>query len=1080
MKTTALPAAQGLYHPAHEHENCGVGFLANIDGKASHSIVTRGMNILCKLTHRGAVGADPLDGDGAGLMIQIPDALYRDIFPFALPEAGAYGCGIVFLPKDAAQRQACVDAWDDALARTGLPLLGWREVPTNNSNLGRSALAAEPSVWQIVVGAGADPSRIDLDLYLARKRWEKAVSELPGNELAYACSLSSKTILYKGMFLSDQVGPYYPELADERCQSAIAFVHQRYSTNTFPTWDLAQPFRYVAHNGEINTVRGNINRMKAREALLAHPMLGEDIVDLCPVILNEDGSDTACFDNVLELLVLTGTPLEQAMTIMVPEAWATKAHLKPRVRGYYEYWATMMEPWDGPANLVACDGVKIVASLDRNGLRPARYWITADREIVYGSEAGILDIAPSNIVRKGRLAPGRTIVINTADGSFTENAQVKDVLAEEHDYTSWVREYKITLDDLPAPATPPMRSHEFIRKRQMAFGYTVEELKMILAPMCEDGQEAVGSMGIDTPLAVLSNNSKTLYWYFKQLFAQVTNPPIDPIREEVVMSLTQYLGPARNLLQPGPEHCRMLQLDQPILTNTELEQLRTANIEGFKGITLGMLFNADGKVGSLEAGIHTLQESAAAAVRDGYTVLVLSDRKLGPDRAAIPPLLAVSAVNQYLIEQGLRAQCSLVIESGEPREVHHFALLFGYGATAINPYLAFNSIQDMLDENMLGLQAGNEHADDEEDALSHYTSNYRKAIRKGLFKIFSKMGISTLQSYTGAQRFEAVGLSSDVIEQYFPGTSSRIGGVSLKEIEQESLIRHQRAFAPIIDSNRDLDRGGEYHWRRDGEFHLMNPEVISSLQHAVRANDRKRYQHYSKLVDQQAQNLCTLRGMFAFKERSAIDISEVEPVEAIFKRFVTGAMSLGSISPEAHETLAIAMNRIGAKSNTGEGGEDPRRFVLDNNGDDRKSKIKQIASGRFGVTPHYLVNADELQIKVAQGAKPGEGGQLPGHKVSPYIAWLRHSVPGVMLISPPPHHDIYSIEDLAQLIYDLKNVNPDADVSVKLVSEVGVGTVAAGVAKGHADTIIVSGFDGGTGRVRLARLNTPVCRGNLA
>ncbi len=1061
-----MPPAQGLYDPANEHDNCGVGFIANIKGRKSHSIVKRGIEILCNLTHRGAVGADPLDGDGAGLMIQMPDAYYRESCDFTLPEAGEFGAGIVFLPQNSVCREACIEALSLELTRVGCNLLGWREIKTDSSTIGRNARSAEPSVMQIFVGRGeVEAHKFELMLYLARKRAENAIRDgkLAGKEMFYVCSLSSRTILYKGMLLSEQLNTFFPELDDERLVSAIAFVHQRYSTNTFPTWDLAQPFRYVAHNGEINTLRGNINRMRARTALLEHPDLGDAILDLDPIII-EGSSDTACLDNALELLLITGRSLAHSLAMLVPEAWVSKAHLRPEVKGFFEYHATMMEPWDGPANLVACDGRQVVAILDRNGLRPARYWITSDDEIIYASEAGVLDIAPEKILRKERLAPGKMILVDVETGEFKEDHEIKGDLAAAQPYAAWVWDHLIRLDDLPTPATKRVPRRGELRRKQGSFGYTLEEMRTIMAPMAVNGQEPVGSMGTDTPVAVLSKQSKLIYWYFSQLFAQITNPPIDPLREEVVMSLVQYMGPARNILQPGPEHCRMLELEHPVITNDVLEQLRHSDISGFRGTTLSTLFDATQGPEVLKQRLEDLFAEAEAAVDASRTILVLSDRGVCAEKAPIPALLALSAIHHHLIRVGKRSQCSLVVETGEAREVHHYALLIGYGATAINPYLAFETLQDMVYQGMLPSQDGNNQADEETDSLYLYTKNYIKAIGKGLLKVFSKMGISTLQSYCGAQIFEIVGLDQEFTAKYFPGTASRIGGAGLQEIAIESLMRHHYAYAEQVDPNRDLDRGSEYSWRREGEVHLMNPEVIALLQHAVRSGNREDFRRFTAQVDNQSERLCTLRGLFKFNGlNQPIPLEEVEPINSIVKRFCTGAMSLGSISTEAHETLAIAMNRLGGKSNTGEGGEDPRRYTPDANGDLRRSAIKQVASGRFGVTPHYLVNADELQIKISQGAKPGEGGQLPGHKVSEYIGELRFSVPGVTLISPPPHHDIYSIEDLAQLIFDLKNCNPKADITVKLVSEVGVGTVAAGVSKGHAERVIIAGHDGGTG-----------------
>ncbi|TVR44559.1 MAG: glutamate synthase large subunit [Planctomycetota bacterium] len=1060
-----MPRAHGLYDPANEHDACGVGFVANIKGRKSHDIVMRGIDILCNLTHRGAVGADPLDGDGAGLTIQTPDALYRALVDFELPPEGDYACGNIFLPKQDAERAACEQALAKAVKDSGLEVIGWRDVPTVSEGIGRNARSVEPKVRQVFIGRGKTKAKhFELMLYLARKRAENAVrnGNLAGGEYFYVPSLSAATVCYKGMLLSEQLPTYYPELSDERLVSAVAFVHQRYSTNTFPTWDLAQPFRLVAHNGEINTLRGNTNRMRGREAIFAHPVLGEAVKDLRPVVI-EGASDTACLDNALELLVRCGYDLPHAMAMMVPEAWATKAQLPADLKGFFEYHATMMEPWDGPANLVAFDGRQVCAILDRNGLRPARYWVTDEDEIIYASEAGVLQVDPAKIVRKGRLAPGKMILVDTEEGVMLEDDQIKRRLASKQPWASWVDKNLIRKLDLPSPPMPPVPNHRKVRQLQQAFGYTLEDLRVIMAPMCLTGQEPVGSMGTDTPLAVLSDQPKLLYWYFKQCFAQVTNPAIDPIREEVVMSLTQYLGSASNILLPGPASCRMLQIDHPILTNSDLEQLRRSDVPGLKATTLSTVFETSGGVSALEARLEHLFADAEEAVNAGHTILILSDRGVDEAHAPIPALLAVAAINHHLIRVGKRSQCSLVLESGEPREVHHFACLVGYGASAINPYLAIEGLGDMIDIGMLPLHDGNSHADDPEDAEAHYLKNYIKAINKGLYKVFSKIGISTLQSYCSAQIFDAVGLSQAFIDKYFTGTSSRIEGAGIEEIAQDAITRHGRAFGVQVDPSRDLDRGGEYHWRREGERHLMNPEVIALLQHSVRAGSLDTFRRYTTLIDNQAKRLNTLRGLFAFKKRDPIPLDEVESIESIVRRFCTGAMSLGSISSEAHETLAIAMNRLGGKSNTGEGGEDYRRFTPLPNGDSKRSAIKQVASGRFGVTPHYLVNADEMQIKISQGAKPGEGGQLPGHKVSEYIAWLRYSVPGVTLISPPPHHDIYSIEDLAQLIYDLKNCNPDGEVSVKLVSEVGVGTVAAGVSKAHADRVVIAGFDGGTG-----------------
>ncbi|MHC5067274.1 MAG: glutamate synthase large subunit [Planctomycetota bacterium] len=1066
VQRIGTPAAQGLYDPANEHDACGVGFIANIDGNASHRIVEQGIEILCRLTHRGAVGADPLDGDGAGITIQIPDTFYRAVVDFDLPALGDYATGLIFLPKDADKRQACEDAFDAAMAATGLKTIGWRDVPTDGSTIGRDARAVEPLVRQVFVSReDIKTSRLELMCYLARRRAENLVAQgqLNGDEYFYVNTFSANRILYKGMLLSDQLATYFPDLSDERVVSSVALVHQRYSTNTFPTWDLAQPFRFVCHNGEINTLRGNVNRMRARQAIFQHAKLGDAVRDLAPVILDENGSDTAGFDNALDLLVSSGYALEHALAMMVPEAFIHDDSIDPKLAEFFQYHATMMEPWDGPANLAAFDGSKVVATLDRNGLRPVRYWVTDDNDVIYASEAGVLDIDPGKIVRKGRLAPGRMMLIDTVNGELLENDAIKKRLANSAPYGEYLREQLISWNDLPIPPHAAMKSHDNLRQVQQLFGYTLEELREIIAPMCNNGAEALGSMGTDTPEAVLSNKSKSLFWYFKQQFAQVTNPPIDPIREELVMSLRQYVGTAHNILESNAMSCRLLQIEHPVLTNDQLEQLRHASIDGLEGTTLDATYAASLGEDGLSARIDELCAEAERKIVGGANVLVVSDRGVDRQRAPIPALLITAALHHHLIRAGKRTLCSLVIETGEAREVMHFALLVGYGATAVNPYLAFDSIQDMIDDGTLSPTHSGQEEVGGADAIAHYHANFIKAIGKGLFKIFSKMGISTLQSYAAAQIFEAVGISKTLIDRYFTGTASRIGGIGISEIHRETTMRHNRAYAPVIDRNRDIDRGGEYSYRRDGEDHLMSPEVIALLQQATQENSRDKFDRFCKQVDDQAGRLNTLRGLFKLKPGQAIPIDEVEPVSAIVKRFCTGAMSLGSISSEAHEDLAIAMNRLGAKSNTGEGGEDPRRFTPDDNGDLRRSHIKQVASGRFGVTPHYLVNAGELQIKICQGAKPGEGGHLPGHKVSEYIANLRNSVPGVSLISPPPHHDIYSIEDLAQLIYDLKNCNPEADITVKLVSIVGCGTVAAGVAKGHADTVIIAGYDGGTG-----------------
>ncbi len=1056
-----MPQAQGLYDPAHEHDACGVGFIAHIDGAASHDIIRSGIDILRRLTHRGAVSADPLDGDGAGITIQIPDTFYREIIEFTLPPIGDYATGLVFLPREAAAREACQRALKAGIESTGCHLLGWRQVPTDNSGIGSQARATEPLVRQVFVGRGTvTAERFPLMLYLGRRRAENQVLRegLAGNEYFYINSLSARTVLYKGMLLSEQIDTYFPELADERVVSAVALVHQRYSTNTFPTCDLAQPFRLLCHNSEINTLRCNINRMRARQAIFAHQDLGPAVADLAPVIVNEAGSDTACLDNAVELLVACGYKLEQALAMMIPEAYITRDDMPALLSNFYRYFACLMEPWDGPANIAACDGRSVVACLDRNGLRPARYWVTTERTVVYASEAGVLDIPPEQIIAKGRLGPGMMLMVDMERGVLLDDAAIKDRLGKQKDYGSYLRQYLAHWQDLPPAPNQPIRGEAELIQRQRCFGYTSEDIKFVLASMCTAGAESIHSMGTDTPLAVLSQRPKLLPWYFKQAFAQVTNPAIDPIREELVMSLRMYLGTARNILQPGPDACRMLEIDHPILTNQEISTLIQADTPAIRGARLDITYPAEGGSEALVAQLEALAKEAATLVDGGCNVLVLCDRAISAERIPIPAVLALSALHQHLIRSGRRTQCSLVVSSGEPREVHHFALLFAYGAAAVNPYLAFDSIQKMATDGTLAGLVGNDDHDRGEDSVRQHQARFIQAVEKGLKKILSKMGIPTLQSYAAAQIFEAVGIDSAVVERYFTGTRSVIGGVGLAEIEAETRQRHQAAFIPRPDPYEDLEQAGEYQWRREGEQHLLNPEVIALLQQAVRSNDAERYRRFAALVNDGHRQQATLRALFSLRSQTPISLDEVESAEAIMRRFCTGAMSLGSISPEAHETLAKAMNAIGGKSNTGEGGEDPARFS-----DDRCSAIKQVASGRFGVTPHYLVNAREIQIKICQGAKPGEGGHLPGHKVSEYIAWLRHSVPQVTLISPPPHHDIYSIEDLAQLIYDLKNVNPQADISVKLVSLSGVGTVAAGVAKGHADTIIIAGYDGGTG-----------------
>jgi glutamate synthase (NADPH) large chain len=1060
-RKAGLPPAEGLYDPQFEKDACGVGFIVNIRGERSHEIVERGLQILCNLTHRGATGADAGTGDGAGLLMQMPDKFLRRecrTLGFELPAPGAYGAGLVFLPINTLQRTQIEGRLEEVIAEEGQNFLGWRIPPQASEHIGLTAQEAEPVMRQIFIGAAAGLTReaFNRKLFVIRKRIENEVREgklEDRNFHFHIPSLSSDVLIYKGLLLAEQVKGYFPDLQDKDMESALALVHQRYSTNTFPTWDLAQPFRYLAHNGEINTLRGNRNWMRAREALMQSELFGDDMAKILPII-NLRGSDSASLDNAVELLTLAGRSLPHAMMMLVPEAWTTDDRMDEDTRAFYEYHATVQEPWDGPAALAFSDGKVIGATLDRNGLRPARYVVTKSGLVIMASEVGVLDFKPEDIALNGRLQPGRMLLIDTEKQRIIDDAEVKRELVAAHPYKAWGERNIIDLHDLPEPKKVQGPDHSTILHRQQIFGYTVEDLRLLLPPMALNAEEVVGSMGTDTPLAVLSNRPQLLYTYFKQLFAQVTNPPIDPIREEMVMALNGYIGREQNLLDLAPRDGHVVRLPYPILTNAELEKLRQIKHADFRAITLPMHFNADQGTEGLREALEYLAQKAERAVNDGYGLIVLSDRGVSQAKVPIPSLLATGAVHHHLIRVGLRTNVGIVIESGEAREVPHFALLIGYGASAINPYLAFESLADLIQEGVI-----DKTVVDAEKAQA----NYIKAIKKGLYKIFSKMGISTCQSYHGAQIFEAVGLNASLIDAYFTGTVSRISGVGLDAIAKESLDRHQRAFKVEHSSTADLDAGGEYQFRRQGEYHLWNPATLSTLQHAVQQNSRDRYREYAALINEQSKNLCTLRGLLKFKAQKSIPLDEVEPVAEIVKRFATGAMSFGSISKEAHESLAIAMNRIGGRSNTGEGGEDSERFAPMPNGDSKRSSIKQVASGRFGVTTWYMVNSDELQIKMAQGAKPGEGGQLPGHKVNEVIGKIRHSTPGVTLISPPPHHDIYSIEDLAQLIYDLKNVNPTGRVSVKLVSESGVGTVAAGVSKAKADVVLIAGHDGGTG-----------------
>ncbi len=1063
MTQMGFPPKQGLYDPRNEHDSCGFGFVVDIKGRRSHAIVKQALQVLLNLEHRGAQGAEKNTGDGAGITLQTPhDFLAKEAarLGFALPGPGRYAAGMVFLPSDAASRDACVHRFEDVVRQEGQTVLGWREVPFDNSTLGPTAQASQPVIRQILVGRGEgvlDDAAFERKLYAVRRLVEKAVSRsnLPGRRDFYVPSLSHKTVVYKGMLNAGQLVEFYPDLADPAMASAIAMVHSRFSTNTFPSWSRAHPYRYISHNGEINTLRGNINWMHARQSMMASPLFGDDIKKILTVV-DTEGSDSAMFDNVLELLVLAGRSLPHAMMMMVPEPWSRHESMSPEKKAFYEFHSCLMEPWDGPASIAFTDGIKVGATLDRNGLRPARYYVTRDDLVVMASEVGVLDIPPERVLKKGRLQPGRMFLVDTAEGRIVSDDELKQRIASEHPYAAWLAEQSVKLDDLPRPPRVHEPDHETVLRRQETFGYTTEDVKILVSPMATTGTEPIGSMGTDTPLAVLSERPQLLFGYFKQLFAQVTNPPVDAIREEIIMAIETAVGPEGNLLVPTPRACHQIELPTPVLSNEQLEKIRGLDgspaAKGFRSITLPMLFKVNEGGGGLRKAIEDLRVQASEAIAEGHDIIVLSDRGHDEKDAPIPALLAVSAVQHHLLREGTRTRVGIVLESGEPREVHHFALLVGYGASAVNPYLAFETIHDQV---KLGMIPGPAYAAEKK---------YIKAVNKGIVKVISKMGISTIQSYHGAQVFEAVGLNQDFVDEYFTWTASRIGGVGIDVVAREVKARHYRAYPPRAVRHTTLGTGGQYQYRSDGEHHLFNPETIHKLQYACRAGDYKVFKEYTALVNNQARNLCTLRGLMDLKPgNKPLPIGEVEPVESLMRRFKTGAMSYGSISKEAHESLAIAMNRIGGKSNTGEGGEDPERYVKLPNGDSKNSAIKQVASGRFGVTSQYLVHARELQIKIAQGAKPGEGGQLPGSKVYPWIAKVRHATPGVGLISPPPHHDIYSIEDLAQLIHDLKNANKDARISVKLVAEVGVGTIAAGVAKAHADVVLISGYDGGTG-----------------
>jgi glutamate synthase (NADPH/NADH) large chain len=1069
----------GLYRAAFEHDSCGVNFVADLKGRRSHQIVQMGIAAVCNLEHRGASGADPNTGDGAGILLQVPDGFLRDVVRFELPPAGSYATGIAFLPRDREQADIGASEIERLVEDEGLKVLGWRDVPVDPSILGTAAFETMPTFRQVfIAGNGLSGMELERQAYVIRKRIEHEIHLVAGPDEAneaiggasemhdgvYLPSLSSRTLVYKGMLTSPQVAGFYLDLHDERVESAMVLAHSRFSTNTFPMWPLAHPYRMVAHNGEINTIQGNRNFMRARETMMATDLIPGDLDRIFP-ICTPGASDTAGFDEALELLYMGGYSLPHAVLMLIPEPWENHEHMAPETRAFYQYHASLMEPWDGPASIAFTDGEVIGAVLDRNGLRPSRYWVTDDDVVVMASEVGVIDIPQSKVVEKGRLRPGKMFLIDTRKGRIVRDEEIKAELASAHPYQEWLDRQLLHLDDVALRPSTRAESTPLVQ-RQQTFGYTHEELKILLAPMARDGKEALGSMGTDTPLAALSNRPRLLSDYFSQLFAQVTNPPLDAIREELVTSLRTMLGPEGNLFEPTERSCSMIELDTPIIDNDQLEQLlhmdELDQVEGFTAV-VPCHFPVDGGGPGLEAAIEGVFATVDELIRQGVSGVVLSDRGCGPEDVPIPSLLITGAVHHHLIRTKQRSQVGLLVETGEAREVHHLALLLAYGAAVVNPYLAIETVEAMADEGLHGL-AGL--------TREQARVNYIKAAGAGILKVMSKMGISTIASYIGAQIFEAIGLSDEVVGRYFTGTVSRLGGVGLDVIAEEAVRRHRLAYTdqPEEWAHRTLEAGGEYQWRREGEYHLFNPETVFKLQHATQTGRYDIFKQYTARVNGQAERMATLRGLFRFRETTPVPIDEVEPVSEIVKRFSTGAMSYGSISQEAHETLAIAMNRIGAKSNTGEGGEDPARFVPDENGDSRRSAIKQVASGRFGVTSEYLVNADDLQIKMAQGAKPGEGGQLPGHKVYPWIAETRYSTPGVGLISPPPHHDIYSIEDIKQLIHDLKNANPRARVHVKLVAQMGVGTVAAGVVKAKSDVVLISGYDGGTGASPLTSL----------
>jgi glutamate synthase (NADPH/NADH) large chain len=1062
----ALPAPQGLYDPRFEHDACGVSFVVHMKGLRSHDIVLKGIGALCNLEHRGAAGAEVNTGDGAGILIQVPDRFFREVVDFPLPAEGRYATGIAFLPGDPEKADEVALSVEKIALSEGLRVLGWRDVPIDDSMIGSQAAGVEPTFRQpFLAGDGLADMTLERRAYVVRKRIEHELGELTDEGGCYFPSLSGRTFIYKGMLTTNQLPEFFPDLVDPRVQSALALVHSRFSTNTFPSWPLSHPFRFVAHNGEINTVQGNRNWMQAREALLESNLLGADLDRIFP-ICTPGGSDSATFDEVLELLHMGGYELPHAVLMMIPEAWEHQPSMPRAKRDFYRYHASLMEPWDGPASIAFTDGHVIGAVLDRNGLRPSRYWVTSDDLVIMASEVGVVGVDPADVVEKGRLQPGRMFLVDTTLGRIVGDDEIKGRLADAHPYGRWIADNLVELDALPS-RHHLLGEHETVVRRQQVFGYTNEELKVIVDPMARTGLEPIGSMGTDTPIAVLSERPRLLFDYFSQLFAQVTNPPLDAIREELVTAISGSVGPEGNLLSPQPSSCRQIHLPRPVIDNDELAKLvHIDDYEGlsdFRTVVIPCLFPVAEGGDGLRRALDEVRRKASDAIDAGATILVLSDRDSTADLAPIPSLLFTSAVHHHLIREKSRTRVGLIVETGEAREVHHMCLLLGYGAAAINPYLAFETIEDRIAEGLCEFH-------DPVKAVE----NYIKAASKGVLKVMSKMGISTVASYTGAQIFEAVGLGQDLVEEYFSGTVSRLGGIGLAQVAEEVRRRHVVAWPtnPTERAHRSLAVGGEYQWRREGEYHLFNPETVYKLQHATRSGRYDVFKEYTQRVDSQSRQLATLRGLFELRTgtRPPVPLDEVESVPEIVRRFSTGAMSYGSISAEAHETLAIAMNRLGGKSNTGEGGEDPERFVPLANGDWKRSAIKQVASGRFGVTSEYLVNADDIQIKMAQGAKPGEGGQLPGGKVYPWIAKTRHSTPGVGLISPPPHHDIYSIEDLAQLIHDLKNANDRARVHVKLVAEVGVGTVAAGVSKAHADVVLISGHDGGTGASPLTSL----------